>query len=125
MRAGPHIGHFIGYDFKIRKMVADLMNEGTDIEAAFNEAMNCASLRLKSFLMPVSAAINDRECKALTAPALQEARFNLPGKAGGGKRKSDNGDARSAAAKKEARRQNRLRSLADANPNGKVGKHKG
>ena len=123
--AGPHIGHVIGYDFKIRKEVADHMNEGIDIKTAFGKAMNCPALRLKSFLMPVSAAINDGECKALTAPALQEARFNLPGRTGAGKRKLGDGDTRSAAAKKKARRQDRHRALADANPNGKVKKDKG
>ena len=124
--AGPHIGHIIGFDFKVRQMVAVHMNEGLDIAKAFERAMECPQLRLKHFLMPVSASINDKECRALTAPALQEARFGLP-RGNAQKRKITDGgeDPMSAAAKKKARRKAAMQALRDANPHGRPGGGKG
>ena len=68
--ATPHIGQVIAFDYQIRKRVADSMNSGVDMEAAFTEAKGDTETRMVHFLNVVSVGINSSECRACTAPDM-------------------------------------------------------
>ena len=68
--ATPHIGQVIAFDYQIRKRVADSMNSGVDMEAAFTEAKGDTETRMVHFLNVVSVGINSSEGRACTAPDM-------------------------------------------------------
>ena len=68
----PSLKHVLIYDLAIRKEVAKLMNEGTDIKTAFRVACSDLEIKQVSFLANVSMEIRMSECRACTAPGLKE-----------------------------------------------------
>ena len=74
------------YDAAIRAMVCDLMNEGIDIKEAYQRAMKHDETRSVNFITQVTVSILTPECRACSAPGLQEslAVTNGPAKAPGG-----------------------------------------
>ena len=68
----PTINHVIAYDLQIRKKVAEQMNLGHDMAAALAHAQGDPELRQVHFLSPVSIAINTPDCRACTAPCLED-----------------------------------------------------
>ena len=73
-RATPTLEHILVYDMAIREKMADLMNEGIDIETALDTAQADPEVRQKHFLENVSIDINTEKCRAITAPGLVDAR---------------------------------------------------
>lgn len=73
-RATPTLDHIPVYDMAIREKMADLMNEGVDIEAALDMARADSEVRQKHFLENVSIDINTDKCRAISAPGLADAR---------------------------------------------------
>lgn len=70
--ACPHQGIVEGYDLALREKVADLMANGTDIENAFELAMNDKELKYTSFLCYFTTEVATSRCRALTAPAFRD-----------------------------------------------------
>ena len=66
----PTILHVIAYDFQIRKKMSEFMNLGTDFSTALDQAKADGEIRQVHFLAPVSIAINTPECRACTAPNI-------------------------------------------------------
>ena len=64
----PTIDHVMRYDFRLRKKMADLMNEGFDIATAIEMAKKDDELRQVYFISPVSLDIHSAASKACSAP---------------------------------------------------------
>ena len=99
--ACPHQGIVEDYDLAIRDKVALLMSEGTDIEAAFDLAMEDKDLKNTAFLCAFTTEKDTPRCKALSAPAFKD--IHGAGSASGSKRQLslENGDVEKPLTKKQ------------------------
>ena len=70
--ASPHIGQVLCYLNAIFKLSTELMNGGKDMSTALREAWKDAETKTVHFHDQVSIAIHTPECRAMTAPDLQE-----------------------------------------------------
>ena len=70
--ASPHIGHVLCYLHAILKSTTDSMNDGMDMDLAMMTAWKDAGTKTVHFHDAVTIAINTPECRALSAPDLQE-----------------------------------------------------
>jgi len=70
--ASPHIGHVLCYLRAILKSTTESMNEGNDMDTAMRAAWKNSEMKTVHFHDAVTIAINTPECRALTAPDLQE-----------------------------------------------------
>jgi hypothetical protein len=77
--ATPTIDHVINYDMQVRKRVAELMNEGTDLKKAFELATSDDRIMQRHFLNHVAIDIGSAKCRACTAPGIAEAHTALAG----------------------------------------------
>ena len=68
----PTTDHVMRYDFRLRKKMADLMNEGFDIAAAIEMAKKDDELRQVYFISPVSLDIHSAASKACSAPGVEK-----------------------------------------------------
>ena len=68
----PHLDHVLIYDYELRKMVAKLMNTGTDIRSAFGIATADDKLHRQCFLNNVTLEIASGKCRSITAPGMKE-----------------------------------------------------
>ena len=80
--ACPCIRQVRNYDMAIRELQHKLMKSGKDFKAALEAAMADPDTRMLTFTTPFSMEAHTQECKALTAPALQEIYAKLPGQRG-------------------------------------------
>ena len=104
--ATPHIQHVLIYDNAIRKRVADSMNDGVDIEAAFKEATNDLETKQTHFLGNVSLDLASAKCRAITAPglAVERAVEDVPISKTAGPSTSAPGSSASKAEKNKAKK---------------------
>ena len=75
--ATPALDHVLSYDLCVRKRVAELMNEGKDLKAAFTEVTNDQKLMQTQFLNIVQVEIGSAKCRACSAPGISEAHAAL------------------------------------------------
>ena len=117
--ASPHIGHVLCYLHAIFKKTAEDMNEGMDMDQALRGAWKDRDTKTIYFHDAVALSINTAECRALTAPDLQErsrAQSSTKGDGAPTRRVSiDNGGdaATSKAAKNRAKRLKQKAKVAD------------
>ena len=103
--ACPHIGQVLQYDLAIRELQARLMKGGLDFKASLERAMADEDTRILHFTTAFGMEAHTAQCRALTAPGLNEIYGNL---SRGGKRphsEVEHGDkvTISASAKKRAK----------------------
>ena len=84
--ACPSIRQVLVYDQAIRELAAKLMKGGRDFKSAMEAAMGDTDTRMLNFTTPFGMEAHTAECKALTAPALQEIYAKLPAVPKGQKR---------------------------------------
>ena len=70
--ATPHIDHVKALDIAIRSKVAEMMNAGTDIKAAFTVVTADERLMRMNFLNIYAVEVGTDRCKKCTAPGLSE-----------------------------------------------------
>ena len=75
----PCVRQVCNYDQAIRELQIKLMKSGKDFKAALDLAIADPDTRMLYFTTPFGIEANTQECKALTAPALQEIYTRLPG----------------------------------------------
>ena len=84
----PTIDHVLILDMAIRKRVAELMNEGKDLRAAYGEATEDNRIMQIHFLNHVAIDIGTAKCRALTAPGIAEAHAATAGPPTGGAKRA-------------------------------------
>ena len=75
--ASPSLRQVCNYDWNIRKLMVRLMKRNVDIKSALEQAMGDQDLRTLYFTTGFSMEANTAECKALSAPCLEEMHHNL------------------------------------------------
>ena len=82
----PSVRQVCNYDQAVRDLQIKLMKSGKDFKSALDLAIADPDTRMLYFTTPFGIEANTPECKALTAPALQEIYTRLPGMGRGLKR---------------------------------------
>ena len=116
--ACPHIGQVLQYDLAIRELQARLMKGGLDFKASLERAMADEDTRILHFTTAFGMEAHTAQCRALTAPGLNEIYGNLNR---GGKRphsEVEQGDKTtlSASAKKRAKLAEKKKIAKDGPP---------
>ena len=96
--SSPSLRQVCNYDFQLRGLMTRLMRKKVDIKTALERAMNDQDTRTLYFTAGFTMESNTAECKALSAPCLEEMFTSLAGRRGSKRELGADGPTSSAPA---------------------------